>query len=85
VFGHVPAASAADAQRALGGDDRPEAVPLQFVAVVAARRQSPGAREHRFGKGAIRRQATIHSGLGYSDHAGGPPWLTCGLRLRLDR
>jgi hypothetical protein len=38
VLGHVPAATAANTERAFRGDDRPEAVPLQFVGVVAARR-----------------------------------------------
>jgi hypothetical protein len=34
-------------------DDRPEAVPLDLVGVVAARRQPTGAGEHRFGKAAV--------------------------------
>jgi hypothetical protein len=39
---HVPAPAAADTERAFGRDDRPEAVPLQLVGVVAARRQPAG-------------------------------------------
>jgi hypothetical protein len=40
VLSHVPAATAPYTERAFGGDDRPEAVPLQLVGVVAA--ASPG-------------------------------------------
>src|SRR5215217_4194162 len=43
---HLPTTAAADTQRALGRDDRAEAVPLDLVGPRAADRQLPEPGEH---------------------------------------
>lgn len=45
-----PRRSASDAQLVLGGDERPEATPLQLVGPSLPGGQRPWAREHRVGK-----------------------------------
>jgi hypothetical protein len=53
---HIPASPAADAQRPLGGDDRAEAVPLDFVGPGAAGRELPALCQH-----GCRERAELHS------------------------
>jgi hypothetical protein len=48
--GHVPAATALDAELSVAADERAEAVPFGFERVAAARRKAAGAKEHRFGE-----------------------------------